>query len=220
MHPHLNAGDVAVEDRGGLRSEGRAGVEAALQDEQTILETDQGVTQIAPEAQADLLAVARLAGSSSRRSRPSDSGPPTFGRGSPAETRPDLDRLSRNQIRAHARGRRRGRASSCPGGRGAIVVLVAVAVPAGRCRRRFRSASAARAGRLASAEAGTGSSAVSDPRSASRRWRPARGTGSDGTAARGGWGGGGVGRISRSGGSGREPVRRGRRRRRRGCGVG
>src|SRR4051794_652954 len=55
MHPHLDAGDVAVEDRRGHRAERRSGMEAALQDEDAVVEADKNVTELAAQAEPDVL---------------------------------------------------------------------------------------------------------------------------------------------------------------------
>jgi len=55
MRVHLNARDVAVEDRRDEAPEQRAGVEARLQDDQAVLEGDERLRQIAAQAEENLL---------------------------------------------------------------------------------------------------------------------------------------------------------------------
>src|SRR5205823_12844612 len=60
VHPNLDAGDVAVEDRRDQRPARRAGVEAALEAEQSIAPAGERVPDNAAEAALELPALERL----------------------------------------------------------------------------------------------------------------------------------------------------------------
>ena len=55
MHAHLDTRHVRVEDRRRHRSERRAGVEAALQDQQPVVEADKRMAKGSPETEPDRL---------------------------------------------------------------------------------------------------------------------------------------------------------------------
>src|SRR6476646_3633062 len=95
VHPNLNPGDVAVEDRRRLRAESRTCVKAALQDDETVIEADERMSEIAANAEADGLAFEHVPCQLTLEAAREDLGPADpRSPGEPAGARLDADRFS------------------------------------------------------------------------------------------------------------------------------